>query len=172
MPLDVMAAATKPRLGGGFVVVNFSMKMNDFVVQLMYALKVTQAAQAQEVNKKQQHHHFQQGDRIMLNMRNLPLGYGHAAQNALKGREDVNGVDTDGQGARQSEALRQKYMVQFTLGNQHGENTFELDDIPDHLWIHKMFIVSLFEQCEIAYKRLQAPGSPSTISRVSVERTL
>jgi hypothetical protein len=96
----------------------------------------------------------------MLNTKNLLLANANPARNTLKGREDVNAVDTDGQGAQLSKALWQKYMGPFTLGNQHGENDFELDNNPDHLLVHKTFNVSLFKRCEIDDTRPQVP-SPS-----------
>jgi hypothetical protein len=47
-------------------------------------------------------------------------------------------------------------MGPFTLGNQYGENAFELDHILDHLPVYKTFNVSLFKQCELDDTRLQA----------------
>jgi hypothetical protein len=69
-----------------------------------------------------QPHNFQHRVHIMLKTRNLPLGFANAIENALNGGEDIDGVDTEGQGAQLCKALRQKYMGPFTLGNQHGEN--------------------------------------------------
>jgi hypothetical protein len=43
MPLNMMAAATKPQHGGGSIAVNFATQMNEILDQLMNALKVTQA---------------------------------------------------------------------------------------------------------------------------------
>jgi hypothetical protein len=175
MPLDVMAAATKPRPGGGFVAVNFATKMNDILDQLTNALKDTQATQVQEANKKQQPHNFQPGDRIMLNTKNLPLGYANATGNTHTTGQDVNRIDTDGLGTRLSKALRQKYTDPLTLGNQLRENTFELDDIPDHLLVHKTSNVSLFKWCEIDNTQQQVPPPPvrvakSTVSEYEIER--
>jgi hypothetical protein len=163
-----MAVATKPQPGGGFIVVNFTMKRNDILDQLTNVLKVTQAAQVQEANKKRQPHNFQPGDCIMLNTRNLPLGYAKVAGIALKGGEDVNGVDTDGQGAPLSKTLRQKYMGPFTLGNQHGEIAFELHDILHHLWVHKTCIISLFQQYEIVDTRPQVPPPTDWVAKSGV----
>jgi hypothetical protein len=106
MPLHVMAAAIKPRPGGGFVAVNFATKMNNILDQLANAIMVTQATLVQEANKKRQPHNFQPGDHIMLNTKNLPLGYANATENTLKGGEDVNRVDTDGQGTQLCKALQ------------------------------------------------------------------
>jgi hypothetical protein len=97
LPLDVMVVATKPRPGGGSVAVNFATKMNHILEPLLNALKVTQATQVQEANKKQQPNSIEPGDCIMLNMRNLLLGYANAAGNAPKDGDDMNGVDTNGQ---------------------------------------------------------------------------
>jgi hypothetical protein len=58
MPFNVMAAAIKTQPGGGFVAVNFATKMNDILDQLMNTLKVTQATQVQEANRKRQPHNF------------------------------------------------------------------------------------------------------------------
>jgi hypothetical protein len=90
MPLDVMVAAKNHRPRGSSVAVNFVTKMNNNLDQLTIALKVTQATQAQEANKKRQPHNIQPRDRIMLNTRNIPLGYGIATGNAPNGRQDVN----------------------------------------------------------------------------------
>jgi hypothetical protein len=104
---DVMAAATEPLSGDVSIAVNFAMKMNNILDQLTNSLKVTQATQVEESNKKRQP---QPGDCIILNMRNLLLGYTNSTEYVPNGKNDVNGVNTDGQGARLSPVLWQKYM--------------------------------------------------------------
>jgi hypothetical protein len=124
-----------------------------------------QTVQVQQANKQRQPHYFHPENCIILNTRNLPLGYGNTTGNALKCGEDVNGVDTAGHGARMNKALQQKYMGPFTLGNQHRENAFELDDIPDHLRVHKMFNASLFRLFEIDDTQPQALPPPVRVAK-------
>jgi hypothetical protein len=56
-------------------------------------------------------------------------------------------------------------MGPFTLGNQHGEKAFELDDILDHLRIPKTFNVSLFKWCKIDDTRPQVPPPPVRVAK-------
>jgi hypothetical protein len=46
-------------------------------------------------------------------------------------------------------------MGPFILGKEHGGNACKLEDIPDHLWVHKMFNIRQFKRCEIDDTRPQ-----------------
>ena len=154
MPMDIMAASTaagRPRPRGAQAV-TFATHMNDIVQDLTNSIKVAQEAAAVEANKKRQPHTFKTGDKILLNTRNLPLSYANAATE----NED---------GARLSRTLQQRYAGPFTLGQQFGNNAFELTDMPEHLRVHKSFNVDLFKPCTIDNSREQAPPPPIRVTK-------
>ncbi|KAF8541997.1 hypothetical protein BDD12DRAFT_877410 [Trichophaea hybrida] len=67
------------------------------------------------------------------------LEYVNAAENALKDWDDINTVDTDGQGTQLSKALWQMCVGLFILRKEYGENTSKLEYVQHHQQIHKIF---------------------------------
>lgn len=134
MPLEVIAAASR-RPGGDSIDVRFANKVSDISQLLTDAVKISQTAVTDTVNKTQQPHNFLPGDSVFLNTRHLPLGHSNAT-----GHGDA--VEKEN-GTRLSRALQQWY----TGTRRHlltlGENAFELD-IPEHLRISRTRSVAEF----------------------------
>jgi hypothetical protein len=115
MPLDALASVGgKRREGLRSRPVNspadgrtFAAEMVNTLSRLRQNLQHAQEQQVAETNKHRQPHTFQQGDKVLLSAKNLPITYATDADNHRK-------------------ALHQKYIGEFELGKQRGENAFEV----------------------------------------------
>jgi hypothetical protein len=91
---------------------SFAMQMADILSQLKRSLQHAQEQQISEANKYRQPHTFQQGEKVLLSAKNLPITYATAKDDHRK-------------------TLHHKYIGEFELGKQRGENAFEVL-LPSH----------------------------------------
>jgi hypothetical protein len=131
----------------------FADHMSSTLSVLQNCLRQAQAAMTTEANKSRRPHEFQAGDRVWLNSKDLPLSYGAAAPGE------------EGDGARLSRTLQQRYVGPYTLGKQRGPNAFPLTDLPEHLRISKTRNVGSFKPYEVDESRPQAPPPPVRVTK-------
>jgi hypothetical protein len=148
MPLDTMATTRCRRSPRGHPEAHFSTYMAGILKELKMALAHAEEQQTAEANFYRQPHTFQEGDNIFLSTKNLPLTYANNAS---------------GQGHRK--ALQHKYLGEFTLGKQHGENDFEIN-LPKHWKLARTFNVSAMKPSTIDRTRNQAEPPPMRIETV------
>jgi hypothetical protein len=98
--------------------------------------------QVAEANKHRQPHTFQQGDKVLLSAKNLPITYA-----------------TD-----HRKALHQKYIEEFELGKQRGENAFEVL-LPKNWKIARTQNVASLKPSTINHSRPQAPAPALRVTR-------
>lgn len=68
----------------------------------------------------------------------------------------------DGNNQSHRKTLQHKYIGEFELGKQHGENAFEVL-LPAHWKISKTFNVSKLKPSRVDHSRIQAPPPPLRI---------
>ena len=119
--------------------------MADILNELKITLANTQEEQINEANKYPQPHTFREGDMVFISTKDLPLTYANSA------------LETSNQSHRKT--LQHKYIGEFQLGKQRGENAFEVL-IPEHWKLSRTFNVSKLKPSRIDNTRQQAPPPP------------
>jgi hypothetical protein len=117
---------------------SFAVQMADVLSQLKRSLQHAQEQQIAEANKHRQPHTFQQGDKVLLSTKNLPITYATAKDDHRK-------------------TLHHKYIGEFELGKQRGENAFEVL-LPSHWRLARTFNVDRLKHSTIDHSRSQAPA--------------
>lgn len=150
LPMDIIADSrpSRPDHSGAK---SFATTMADILHQLQEALKKTQSRQTSEANKKRQPHSFQSGDKVLISTKNLPITYGNA------------GPEHGGQEASEYQlrrVLQQRYVGEFTLGEQRGPNAFEIADLPSNSRIAQTFNVDQLRHSNIDHSRSQPAPPP------------
>jgi hypothetical protein len=157
MPLDALASVGKERsrregLRSRPGQVNlpadgrtFAAEMVNTLSRLRQNLQHAQEQQVAEANKHRQPHTFQQGDKVLLSAKNLPITYA---------------TDTD----NHRKVLHQKYIGEFELGKQHGENAFEVL-LPKNWKIARTQNVASLKPSTIDHSRPQAPAPALRVTR-------
>jgi hypothetical protein len=160
MPLDALASVGKERSRreglrsrprGGSVDLpadgrtKFAAEMVNTLSRLRQNLQHAQEQQVAEANKHRQPHTFQQGDKVLLSAKNLPITYATDADNHRK-------------------ALHQKYIGEFELGKQRGENAFEVL-LPKNWKIARTQNVASLKPSTIDHSRPQAPAPALRVTR-------
>jgi len=171
LPMDIIAEGrpSRPEHHGA---TSFATTMADILYQLQEALGNVQSQQRKEANKKRQPHTFQTGDKVLINTRNLPVTYG----NTVPEQEDYDGPEY---GLRR--VFQQRFIGEFTLGEQRGANAFEIADLPSNSRMAETFNVDQLRPSQIDHSRSQPkpppvrvishPGSPPTVE-YEVEKIL
>jgi hypothetical protein len=154
MPLDVVAAGAPRRSprGRGQVLDgrSFAMQMADVLTQLKRSLQHAQEQQIAEANKHRQPHTFQQGDKVLLSTKNLPITYATAKDDHRK-------------------TLHHKYIGEFELGERRGENAFDVL-LPSHWRLARTFNVDRLKHSTIDHSRPQAPAPALRVEGTSSDR--
>jgi putative transposase len=159
MPLDALASiasgrrrSMRTRSGNQFRTADSSSDGRTFAAEMVHTLsrlrETLQHAQEQQIaeaNKHRQPHTFQQGDKVLLSAKNLPISYATAADNHRK-------------------ALHQKYIGEFELGQRRGENAFEVL-LPAHWKLARTQNVAMFKPSMIDHSRPQAPAPALRVSQ-------
>ena len=95
----------------------------------------------------------------MINTRNLPISYGNTAPEA--------GAAGSGSEYGLKRILQQKYISEFTLGDQRGPNAFEMADLLSNSRLSETFNVDRLRPSHIDHSRPQPPPPPiPVITRV------
>jgi hypothetical protein len=123
----------------------FAAEMVNTLSRLRQTLQHAQEQQIAEANKHRQPHTFQQGDKVLLSAKNLPITYATATDNHRK-------------------ALHQKYIGEFELGRQRGENAFEVL-LPAHWKLARTQNVAALKPSMIDHSRPQAPAPALRVTR-------
>ena len=150
LPMDVIAESRPSRPDHSFAT-SFAATMADILHQLQKSLKATQSRQIKEANKKSQPHNFQTCDKDLINTKNLPITYGNAGPE--QGSQEASGYQLH-------KVLQEKYVGEFTLGEQRGPNAFEIADLPSNSRIAQTFNVDQLRHSNIDHSRPQAPPPP------------
>jgi hypothetical protein len=119
----------------------------DILTQLKTALTHAQEQQTIEANKSRRPHNFQEGDMVFISSKNLPLTY----------------ANDENQGHRKT--LQHKYVGEFELGKQYGENAFEVL-LPQHWRLSRIFNVSQLKKSTVDRTRPQAPPPPLRTEKI------
>ena len=77
LPLDVIAQSHSAG-PAHMLPTGFATTIADILHQLHQSLQHSQVQPQHKANKKHQPHTFQTGDKVLINMKNLPLSYGNA----------------------------------------------------------------------------------------------
>jgi hypothetical protein len=123
----------------------FAAEMVNTLSRLRQTLHLAQEQQVAEANKHRRPHHFQPGDKVLLSTKNLPITYATATDNHRK-------------------ALHQKYIGEFELGRQRGENAFEVL-LPAHWPLARTQNVASLKPSRIDHSRPQAPAPALRVAR-------
>jgi hypothetical protein len=155
MPLDALASIGKGRsrregLRSRSVDMpadgrTFAAEMVNTLHRLRQNLQHAQEQQVEEANKHRQPHTFQQGDKVLLSAKNLPITYATDVDNHRK-------------------ALHQKYIGEFELGRQRGENAFEVL-LPENWKIARTQNVASLKRSTIDHSRPQAPAPALRVTK-------
>ena len=151
--MDVIAES-RPSRPDHSLATSFAATMADILHQLQESLKATQSCQIKEANKKRLPHNFQTGDKVLINTKNLPITYGNAGPE--QGSQEASGYQL-------RRVLQQKYVGEFTLGQQWGPNAFEIADLPSNSRIAQTFNVDQLRHSNIDHSRPQAPLPPISV---------
>jgi hypothetical protein len=127
MLLDAMATTRIRRSARGHPEINFSTRILDILKELKTSLAYSQEQQILDTNHKREPHSFQAGDMVFLSTKSLPLTYANEYQSLQD------------QGHRK--ALQYRYIREFQLGKQRGDNGFEVL-LPSHWQLARTFNVS------------------------------
>jgi hypothetical protein len=122
--------------------------MADILIELKRNLSHAQELQVAEANKHRRPHTFQEGDKVFIFTKNLPLTYTNSAENG------------------HHKTLQHKYMGPFELGWRRGENAFEIADMPAHWKLSRTFNVDkLKDASNVDHTRDQDPPPPLMLER-------
>jgi len=150
LPMDIIAKS-RPSRPDHSRAASFATTMADILHQLQEALRYTQSRQMKEANKKRQPHSFQTGDKVLINTKNMPINYGNAAPE--QGDEEAARYQL-------RRVLHQRFVGEFTLGEQRGPNASEIADLPSNSRISQTFNVDQLRHSKIDHSRLQHAPPP------------
>jgi hypothetical protein len=144
IPLDFLANTTsrmhEQQSDATAAATDFARSIGLRLKEIRERLERAQEIMAEEANRTRRPHNFKTGDRVFLDTKNLPIGYANVSSASRK--------------------LQHRFTGPFRLGKQHGQNAFQLDDLPSHWRLHDVFNVDRLRPDTSDTSRTQQPPPP------------